>query len=94
MAGPVYTWPAVDSTHAPGMAAFPVISSPLPSGTQLTEAGLTATVVRAGGMRWGRTKFGMMSWTAAKMTMVTAMAGTVRPMNAPAVTPRAKAKAA
>ena len=45
-------------------------------------------------MRWGRTHSGMATWTAAKTARVTAMAGMVRRMSSPAVTPRAKAKAA
>src|SRR5262249_12028024 len=94
MAGPVYAWPDVDRTHAPGMAAGPVISSPWPTGTQWASPGLTAAVVWAGGMRSGRTKLGVMSWMVAKMTMVIAMAGTVRPVSAPVVAPRTKAKAA
>ena len=45
-------------------------------------------------MRWGRTQTGTANRTAAKTTRVAAMAGRVRRMSTPAVTPRAKAKAA
>ena len=50
--------------------------------------------VWSGGARLGRTHSGMATWRAAKMARVTAMAGTVRRISAPAVTPRAKANAA
>ena len=52
------------------------------------------TTVRTGGMRCGRTHSGIATWTAAKMARVTAMAGTVRRMRAPAAVPRAKPNAA
>src|SRR6185437_44811 len=55
---------------------------------------LTATVVWLAGSRFGRIHSGMAIWRAAKMARVTAMAGTVRRISAPAVTPRVKAKAA
>ena len=47
-----------------------------------------------GAMRWGRTSSGMAIWIAAKATRVMAIAGKVRRMSVPAVTPRAKANAA
>ena len=55
---------------------------------------VTETVVWPGGNRCGRIHSGMAIWTAAKMARVTAMAGTVRRISAPAVTPRVKANAA
>ena len=51
-------------------------------------------VVWLAGSRFGRIHSGMAIWTAAKMARVTAMAGPVRRISAPTVTPRAKAKAA
>src|SRR6266516_300206 len=53
-----------------------------------------ATVVWLAGNRFGRIHSGMAIWRAAKMARVTAMAGTVRRISAPAVTPRVKANAA
>ena len=51
------------------------------------------TVWRAGN-RCGRIHSGMAIWMTAKMARVMAMAGTVRRISAPAVTPRVKANAA
>ena len=47
-------------------------------------------MVRTGGRRCGRTQLGQANWMAAKTPSVAAMAGTVRRMTIPAVTPRAK----
>ena len=55
---------------------------------------VTGMTVWRAGKRLGRTHSGMAIWMAAKMARVTAMAGTVRRISAPAVTPRAKANAA
>ena len=55
------------------------------------ETGMT---VCSAGNRLGRIHSGMAIWTAAKMARVTAIAGTVRRISAPAVTPRAKPNAA
>ena len=54
----------------------------------------TEMTVRSAGAKLGRIHSGMATWTAAKMARVTAMAGTVRRISAPAATPRAKANAA
>ncbi|MEO3829466.1 hypothetical protein [Actinomadura sp. B10D3] len=55
---------------------------------------LIATVAVSGGMRWGRIHSGIATWTPAKTASVIAMAGRVRRVRTPAVTPSAKAKAA
>src|SRR5580700_3899443 len=55
---------------------------------------VTGMATWSGGARLGRTHSGMATWRAAKTARVTAMAGTVRRISAPAVTPRAKANAA
>ena len=59
-----------------------------------SDARLSAEVVRAGGMRWGRTQMGKAMMTAVKTARVTAIAGRVRRIKSPAVTPRANANAA
>jgi len=55
---------------------------------------LTEMAVRSGGAKWGRIHSGMATWRAAKTARVTAMAGIVRRISAPAVTPRVNANAA
>ena len=55
---------------------------------------VSAAVVRTGGIRCGRTHWASASRAATKTTSVLAMAGSVRRMSTPAVTPSAKAKAA
>ena len=52
------------------------------------------TVERVGESRCARTSSGMAICTATKTARVTAIAGTVRRITIPTVTPRAKAKAA
>ena len=51
-------------------------------------------VVCAGGNSDGRSASGTMTWTAAKMASVTAMAGSERRIRTPIATPRAKPNAA
>ncbi|WP_348638608.1 hypothetical protein [Actinomadura madurae] len=53
-----------------------------------------ATVAVSGGMMWGRIHSGIATWTPAKTASVIAMAGRVRRVRTPTVTPSAKAKAA
>ncbi len=60
----------------------------------LAVLALNGAVTCTGGMRCGRTKFGIRNCTAAKITSVMAIAGSVLRMRTPAVTPSAKANAA
>jgi hypothetical protein len=86
----------LDRIQASGWPArLPVVSLKLPRASSLNVMPrLIATVVWLAGNRLGRIHSGMAIWTAAKTTSVTAMAGTVRWISAPAVTPRVKASAA
>src|SRR5580704_3357897 len=92
----------LDRSHAPGwpgtsvavsvkvLPPGPVSARPRP---EFSSEAIEMTVWRAG-IRFGRIHSGMATWTAAKMARVTAMAGRVRRISAPAVTPRVKANAA
>jgi len=55
---------------------------------------LIVLVAVSGGMRWGLTAVGQPSWTTAMQARAMAMAGRVRRMSTPTVTPRVKAKPA
>ena len=55
---------------------------------------LSADSRRSGAIRWDRRRNPNAAWTAAKTASVTAMAGTVRRISMPAVTPSANANAA
>jgi len=68
----------------------------LPSWPTLAVLTLTLTVPDevSGGIRWGLTAVGQPSWTMATQARAMAMAGTVRLVSTPTVTPRVKAKAA
>jgi hypothetical protein len=55
---------------------------------------LTVLVATSGGMSWGLTAVGQPSWTRAMQARAMTMAGRVRRMSTPTVTPRVKAKAA
>src|SRR5438045_9765778 len=103
VAGPVNTRPLapmvwLDSTQAPGRFTPPatVIGLPLPvpdiTPTMLTV--LSAEMAWRGAIRWGRTHNDMLISAPVKTARVAAMAGTVRRMSTPRVTPRAKANAA
>ena len=94
-------WPAaltvwLPRIQAPGMFAAPVTERlPAPLGLSLMPRLLRVVigvVVWAAGIRYWRIAR-MPNCTAVKMARVTAMAGTVRRISIPAVTPRAKAKA-
>src|SRR6266516_4585501 len=104
VAGPVNTWPLAvmlwfDRTQAaPGRctAAVTVIELPLPvpDVTPSMLAALSAEIACRGVIRCGRTHRDMVISTPMKAARVTAMAGTVRRMSTPMVTPRATANAA
>src|SRR5215470_2099615 len=100
-AGPVNTWPArsmvwLDSIQAPGLLAdaSTVVELLLPIIKPSMLAGLSAEVARSGVIRCGRIQLGMAIWTKAKAASVMAMAGMVRRITIPTVTPRVKANAA
>ena len=84
----------LEKIHAPGRPVTGTVSWPLWPTLAVLRLTVTAVVAVAGGRRCGRTTLGMMNWTAAKTARVTAMAGRVRRMMTPAVTPRAKPNAA
>src|ERR1700722_7601742 len=85
----------LDRIHAPNWPGRLVATSvkvlpPAPVGPPASFPKATEMTVRSAGAKWGRIHSGMAIWRAAK----TAMAGMVRRISAPAVTPRAKANAA
>src|SRR6266550_1527209 len=90
----------LDRSQAPGWPGMLRANSvkivpPAPvSDGRAAPSEVTGRTVRSGGARLGRTHSGMATWRAAKTARVTAMAGTVRRISAPAATPRAKANAA
>src|SRR5579872_2026524 len=89
----------LDRIHAPNWPGRLVATSVkvLPPGPVAPPAkfpGVTETTARWAGAKWGRIHSGMATWRAAKTARVTAMAGMVRRISAPAATPRAKANAA
>ena len=90
----------LDRSQAPGwpgmvMANSVKIVPPAPvSDGMAAPSEVTGMTTWSGGARLGRTHSGMATWRAAKTARVRAMAGTVRRISAPAVTPRAKANAA
>jgi hypothetical protein len=86
----------LDSIQTPGMFTEAVTLSlpPLAFATPVMLAVLTAKVARSGVMRWGRIHRDMVTRAPVKTARVVAMAGRVRRMSTPAVTPRAKANAA
>ena len=93
-AGPVKSWPAalmvwLDRTQEPGLftASSTVIRPPSDMLISVIPAGLNDEVAWRGGMKWGLTQLGMTTWTAAKTARVMAIAGRVRRISTPAVTP-------